>query len=294
ENTPGLRNMAGTILLHAQKPPRNLPRPAVRMVEHRKLHGTISVVVPCHNEEMNAGPLVAGLLQHYDEYIHEIVLVDDNSTDSTRQVLEKLASQDSRIRPLIRKPPGGVGLALRDGMRAASGQFVLIMDCDFLHILPELREMFDAAAEGAEVVLGSRFSRESVLINYPLRKILFNRTFHLLASLLFRRRLRDYTNNLKLLSRDVVNNLDLESPWFAANAETGLKPLLMGYAVRAVPISWINRAPDMGQSSFSLFRNGWGYIRVLASLAWRTRFGFCCLARPSNPDRLWSADNENI
>ena len=286
ENALGVRNLAGTILLHAQRPPRDLPRPAVRMVEHSELYDAVSVVVPCHNEEMNVEPLVEGLLQHYSEYIHEMVLVDDNSSDGTRQVLEKLAAKEPRIRPVIRKPPGGVGRALRDGLCTARGKFVLLMDCDFLHILPELREMFDAAAEGSEVVLGSRFSRESVLINYPLQKILFNRTFHLLASVLFRRRLRDVTNNLKLLSRDVVNNLDLESPWFAANAETGLKPLLMGYSVRAVSISWINRTPDMGQSSFSLFKNGWGYVRVLASLTWRTRFGFCSLARPSGAGQL--------
>jgi hypothetical protein len=155
------------------------------------------------------------------------------------------------------------------------------MDCDFVHILPELRDMFDAAVKGYDVVLGSRFSRESVLINYPLRKILFNRTFHLLASLLFRQRLRDVTNNLKLLRREVVQNLDLELSWFAANAETGLKPLLMGYRMHAVPISWINRTPDMGQSSFSLLRNGWEYAKILASLAWRTRCGLRPLARPS-------------
>jgi SAM-dependent methyltransferase len=281
ENTAGVRNLAGTILLHAQKPPRDLPRPAVRLVEHEALHGAVSVVVPCHNEEMNVGPLVHGLLRHYDEYIHEFVLVDDNSKDRTRQVLEELAARDPRVRPVFRKPPNGVGRALRDGLREASGRYVLLMDCDFLHILPELREMFDAAAAGADVVLGSRFSRESVLINYPLRKILFNRMFHLLASLLFHRRLRDLTNNLKLLRREVVQDLDLEAPGFAANAETGLKPLLMGYRVRAVPISWINRTPDMGRSSFSLLTNGGGYAKVLASLAWRTRFGFRPLARGS-------------
>ena len=141
-----------------------------------------------------------------------------------------------RVRPLFRKPPNGVGRALRDGLHHADGKYVLLMDCDFVHILPELRDMFDAAVKGYDVVLGSRFSRESVLINYPLRKILFNRTFHLLASLLFRQRLRDVTNNLKLLRREVVQNLDLELSWFAANAETGLKPLLMGYRVHAVPI----------------------------------------------------------
>jgi SAM-dependent methyltransferase len=281
ENTPGLRRLAGAILLHAQRPPGNLPRPAVRMVEHRELHDAVSVVVPCHNEEMNVGPLVEGLKQHYDEYIHEFVLVDDNSKDRTRQVLERLAAQDPRVRPVFRTPPNGVGRALSDGLRHARGRYVLLMDCDFLHILPELRDLFDAAAEGEDVVLGSRFSRESVLINYQVQKILCNRTFHLLASLLFRHRVRDFTNNLKLLRREVVENLDLEAAWFAANAETGLKPLLMGYRVRGVPISWVNRTPEMGQSSFSLLKFGWGYVKVLAALAWRTRLGRCRLPRPS-------------
>ena len=133
--------------------------------------------------------------------------------------------------------------------------------------------MFDEAAAGADVVLGSRFSRSSVLINYPLQKILCNRLFHLLLHVVFRRKMRDVTNNLKLLRREVVKSLDLESAWFAANAETGLKPILMGYDVRPVAISWINRTPEMGVSSFSLINNGLGYVKILASLAWRSRFG---------------------
>ena len=137
--------------------------------------------------------------------------------------------------------------------------------------------------EGYDVVLGSRFSRESVLINYPLMKILCNRSFHLLLTFLFRRRLRDVTNNLKLLSRKVVDNLEIEAPWFAANAETGLKPVLMGYEPRLVPISWINRTPEMGQSSFSLLKNGVGYAKVLGGLAWKTRFGTRLLPKPERP-----------
>ena len=285
ENTPYVRQLAGIILLHAQRPPRDLPRPAVRLADRPDLFGAVSVVVPCHNEEMNVGPLVGGLLKHYDGYIHELVLVDDNSTDRTGEVLGRLARENPRVRPVIRRPPKGVGRALADGLRAATGAYVLLMDCDFVHLLPELREMFDAAAAGADVVLGSRFSRESVLINYPLRKILFNRTFHVLAGLLLRRRIRDGTNNLKLLSRAVVDALEVETPGFAANAETGFKPLLMGYRVREVPISWINRTPDMGRSTFSLAQNGWGYAKVLGRLAWRTRLGFRRLPRPSGGKR---------
>jgi SAM-dependent methyltransferase len=286
ENTPGLRQLAGIILVHAQRPPRDLPRPPVHLVEHPELQDAVSVIVPCHNEEMNVQPLVEGLLQFYGAYIHELIFVDDNSTDGTRQMLERLALQDLRIRPIFRQPPNGVGRALRDGMRQATGKYVFLMDCDFLHLLPELREMFDAAVQGYDAVLGSRFSRESVLINYPLRKILFNRTFHVLVNFLFHCRVRDVTNNLKLLKREVVDNLELEEPWFAANAETGLKPLLMGYRIREIPISWINRTPEMGQSSFSLLQSGWGYIRVLLVLAWRSRCGFHRLAASAAQNRL--------
>jgi glycosyltransferase involved in cell wall biosynthesis len=285
ENTPGVRNFAGSLLVHAQRPPRAVTRAPVRMVEHRALHDAISVVVPCHNEEMNVGPLVDGLLRHYDEYLHEIVLVDDNSKDRTREVMQDLAAREPRVRPYFRTPPNGVGRALADGVRQSTGRYVLLMDCDFLHILPELREMFDATAEGADVVLGSRFSRDSVLINYPLQKILCNRSFHVLLNMLFHRRIRDVTNNLKLMRREVIDDLDIQSAWFAANAETGLKPLLMGYRVRPVPISWINRTPEMGQSSFSLLKNGLGYGRVLGELAWRTRLGFRRLPRPSEAAR---------
>jgi SAM-dependent methyltransferase len=281
ENTPLVKLMAGTILVHAQKPPRGLDRPPVRMTEHRGLHGAVSVVVPCYNEEMNLGPLVEGLLKHYNEYIHEIMLVDDNSRDRSRQIMRDLAEFEPRVRPLFREPPNGVGRAISEGMKAATGRYVLSMDCDFMHILPELRDMFDEAAAGADVVLGSRFSRSSVLINYPLMKILCNRSFHLLLNLIFLRKMRDVTNNLKLMRREVVEDLDLESAWFAANAETGLKPILMGYDVRPVAISWINRTPEMGASSFSLLKNGLGYARILARLAWRSRFGTRPLPRPS-------------
>ena len=62
----------------------------------------LSVVIPCHNEEMNIGPLVMGLRDLYGEYIHEIIPVDDNSTDGTASVIRKLAEEDTRIKPVFR------------------------------------------------------------------------------------------------------------------------------------------------------------------------------------------------
>jgi glycosyltransferase involved in cell wall biosynthesis len=222
---------------------------------------------------MNVEPLVKGLLRHFNEYLYEIILVDDNSKDLTATVIRRLSTEDRRVKLVSRMGPNGVGRALSDGFRVATGRFVLTMDCDFQHLLPEVSDLFDAAVKGYDVVVGSRFSRHSVLLNYPFGKIVANRGFHVMAQILLLRRFRDLTNNLKLLRRDVVDHLLLLEPWFAVNAEIGLQPLMMGYSVKEVPISWINRTPDMGMSSFKLARVGWGYWRVLGRLWLRSVFG---------------------
>jgi dolichol-phosphate mannosyltransferase len=274
ENTRAVRHFAGSILLHAQKPPRVVPRPRRSLAEHASLRGAVSVVIPCHNEEMNVEPLVDGLRAFYGDYLHEIIPVDDNSRDGTAAVLRRLAADDPRVRPVFRTPPNGVGRALADGYRAATGRWVLSMDCDFQHLLPELRDLFDAAAregdDAYDVIVGSRFSRFSVLLNYPVQKIVANRGFHAIARLALRRSFRDLTNNLKLMRAEVVRDLRLAEPGFAVNAETGLQPLLMGYRVKEVPMAWINRTPDMGTSSFRLASVGGGYWRVLRRLATRS------------------------
>jgi SAM-dependent methyltransferase len=266
ENIPGIQTLAGSILIHAQRPPRIVQRPTISLFEHEQLRQAVSVVIPCHNEEMNIRSLIAQLKNFYGEYIHEIIPVDDNSQDRTGEIIRSLAAEDPIIKPVFRSPPNGVGRALVDGYGVATGRYVLSMDCDFEHLLPEIRDMFDAASEGYDVVVGSRFSRRSVLLNYPFQKIIANRGFHTLAQSLFRRRFRDLTNNLKLMRYEVVKKLQLTQPDFAANAETGLQPLLMGYSIKEVPISWINRTPDMGVSSFKLFKVGGGYWQVLGRL----------------------------
>jgi hypothetical protein len=181
ENAPLIRTMAGSILVHAQKPPRFKHSAQISLFAHEALRNAVSVVIPCRNEEMNVRPLVERMLGYYGEYIHEIIPVNDGSTDRTAEVLSELAATERRVKPIHRAPPHGVGSALADGFLAVSGSYVLMLDCDFQQLLPDLRELFDEAAAGYDVVIGSRFSRHSVLLNYPFLKILANRAFHTLA-----------------------------------------------------------------------------------------------------------------
>ena len=187
---------------------------------------------------------------------------------------------EPRVRLIAGGPPNGVGRALRDGYAAATGRYILTMDCDFVLLVPELRDLFDRVAAGRDGAIGSRFSYESVLINYPFFKILCNRAFHLLVKLTLLGRVRDVSNNLKLYRADILKTLDIEEPHFAANMETGLKPLLAGYDVEEVPVSWINRTVGMGASSFRIVRVAPGYFGALMRTIWRVWRGQRDFSKP--------------
>jgi dolichol-phosphate mannosyltransferase len=206
----------------------------------------------------------------YSEYLHEIIIVNDNSTDNTSQVARSVAVHEPRVKVIDRTPPGGVGRALRDGYAAATGRYILTMDSDFVQIVPELRDLFDAIAAGHDGAIGSRFSHESVLMNYPFFKILCNRSFHLLVNLLLPCRIRDISNNLKIYKAEILKEINIEQDHFAANIETGLKPILAGYDVKEIPTSWINRTIDMGSSSFKIVRVAPNYFSQFLRILWTT------------------------
>jgi len=270
ENFPYLRNFAGALYIWARNPSlEDEEQATVDLCGHEMFFRNVSFVIPCHNEEMNVTPLIKSIIGFYGKYVSEILIVDDNSIDRTADVTEDLSKQDNRIRLIRRMPPNGVGRALRDGIRAADGKYILIMDSDFQHIIPEIRDLFDAIADGADVAVGSRFSRESVLVNYAFTKILVNRAFHVVANILLWRHFRDISNNLKIFRRDVAKRLVIESDDFAANVETGLKPILLDYRVVEVPVSWINRSLDMGFSDFRIIKTGPNYWKILLRLVWR-------------------------
>ena len=99
ERVPAVRDLCGTLYVWARKPGVRRSRlPNVNLATHAALHGTTSVVIPCHNEASTVGQLVTGLLDAYGDYIHEIVVVDDSSTDETADVDSRaLAAQEPRV-----------------------------------------------------------------------------------------------------------------------------------------------------------------------------------------------------
>ena len=270
EHAPIIKELCGTLYIWARKPGGST-RPFVDLATRPELFHSVSVVVPSHNEEMNIPGLVDGLLGFYGRYVHEIIIVNDNSADNTSAVAHQIASREPRVKVVDRQPPNGVGRALRDGYKTATGLYILTMDCDFVSILPEFRDLFDAIAAGKDGAIGSRFSYESVMINYPFFKILCNRAFHWIAAAILPNNFRDISNNLKIYRASILKSLIIEQDHFAANVETGLRPLLAGYDIAEVPISWINRTAEMGSSSFRIVKVAPSYFRAFLSMASQSR-----------------------
>jgi glycosyltransferase involved in cell wall biosynthesis len=273
EHAPVVKEFCGTLYIWAKKPgDEQVRRPKVTFASNRALFHSTSVVVPCHNEEANIPRLVKALLQYYGDYILEILIVNDNSTDRTAEVSKSISRTEPCVRLIDRQPPNGVGRALRDGYSAARGRLILTIDCDFVLIVPEFRDLFEAIEQGYDGAIGSRFSHESILSNYPFFKIFCNRSFHVVMNLVLRAGVRDISNNLKLYRSEMLKDLRIEEDHFAANVETGLKPLLAGYRIREIPISWINRTLDMGKSSFAIAGLAPNYAHALWTIVreiWR-------------------------
>lgn len=236
-----------------------------------KMKENLSVIVIAHNEEKVIGRMIEGLLSNYDKEIMELIVVDDNSTDKTSDIAVSFRKLNNKLKLVKKGKPCGVGRAIKCGFNNVNpkADYVLTMDSDFTENIKEVKLLINTMEEGGyDVVLGSRFIEGGRLVDYPLDKKMMNRLWHFLVKILFRIRQKDLTNNFKLYKTEIIKNLPWKSNGYSMNAETGLLPVILGYNIAEVPVSWISRNPEMGKSKFNLFRVGWGYIRVIIYASW--------------------------
>lgn len=234
----------------------------------------ISVIIPCHNEEMNICKLVNSLIEQYSGYINELIIVDDASDDNTYAVAKELEKKIHQVKVVKRSPPCGVGRAIRDGFKNIdkSSNYVLTLDADFIYNLFEIKAVIEKAKEGYDCVFGSRFLKERNIQGYPAVKLIVNRSFHFLVKLLLGIPCADLTNNFKLMRREVIGSIRWRSVNFSINAETGLYPVIDGCRIAEVPVSWIQRNSSMGFSDFKVLKVAHSYSWVLVKALMRKYF----------------------
>jgi dolichol-phosphate mannosyltransferase len=224
----------------------------------------LSIVIPVHEESEAIGPTVESLDRTLTRASipHEIVVVDDHSSDGTVAVLESLARRIPSLRWLPNDGPGGYGYAVRAGLDAYTGDAVCIVMADASDDPDDVVAYHRKLEEGYECVFGSRFIAGSQVTNYPWPKLALNRAANFAIRLLFASRFNDWTNAFKCFRREVIDGArPILSCHFNLTVELPLKAAVRGYSYAVIPIRW--RGRSSGVSKFRIKEMGSRYVFVV-------------------------------
>jgi glycosyltransferase involved in cell wall biosynthesis len=218
---------------------------------HQRKHGSrtrlasprLSVVMPVFNEMATIDEIIPRVLGI--PLPVELIVVDDCSTDGTRQHLQEM-QREYGFTLLLQERNQGKGAALRRGFAAVTGNMVAIQDADLEYSPEELPELAALIIEGrADVVYGSRFlGRHRVFL---FTHYVGNRVLTLLTNVLYNTMLTDMETCYKVMRREVLNGLDLQSNGFGIEPEITAKIFKRGYRVYEVPISYDGRSYEEGK-----------------------------------------------
>ena len=203
----------------------------------------LSVVMPVYNERTTIDEIVARVLALPLEI--ELIVVDDCSTDGTRERLQQLQRERGFV--LVQQPKNaGKGSALRTGFERVTGDIVIVQDADLEYSPEEYPELIDLIVRGrADVVYGSRFlGRHRVFL---FTHYLGNRVLTLITNVLCNTMLTDMETCYKVMRTEVLRSFTLHSNGFGIEPEMTAKIFKRGYRVYEVPITYDGRGYDEGK-----------------------------------------------
>lgn len=225
---------------------------------------TLSIVIPAYNEEGCIVPTVEGISKLLEEkqIDYEILVVNDNSRDRTEELLQRLCSDNPRVRYKNNYYPNGFGFAVRCGLENFTGDAVAIVMADSSDSPEDIVLYYQELQQGYDCIFGSRFIRGGKVIDYPQHKLIVNRLANLFIQVLFGLNLNDTTNAFKIYRKEVIEGISpLVSHHFNLTVEMPLKAIVRGYSYKKIPITWRNRAT--GVSKLKLKEMGSRYLFIV-------------------------------
>ena len=209
------------------------------------MNSLISIVVPVYNEARTVAAVIQRLIAIDLPAPREILVVNDGSTDGTREVLDAI-TQRPELRIIHAEKNGGKGSAIRIGFTQASGTIVAIQDADLELDPAQLADLVKPILDGrTKVVYGSRFLAGRP--DAPWLSVFANQTLTAITNVLFGGRLTDMETCYKVMATDVARSLKLESNRFDIEPEITAKLLRAGHSIIELPIRFEPRSRAQGK-----------------------------------------------
>jgi dolichol-phosphate mannosyltransferase len=169
----------------------------------------LSLVIPAHNEEETVAETVESIVSTLtrEKIDHEVIVVDDSSTDGTAAVVSRIATEHPQVRCLPSPYENGFGFAVRAGLEAFEGDAVAVVMADGSDSPEDIVSYQRLLEEGYECAFGSRFVHGATVLDYPRSKLIMNRIVNFGIRVLFRHGYNDTTNAFKAYRREVIENI---------------------------------------------------------------------------------------
>jgi dolichol-phosphate mannosyltransferase len=213
--------------------------------------------LPTYNERENLGPMIAALGAVLDTSRDRVLVIDDGSPDGTGEIADRLAAALPWVSVLHRTTKEGLGPAYVAGFRhalAEDAELVLEMDCDFSHNPADVPRLI-AAADEADLVLGSRYAPGGGTANWGVLRRVVSRGGCLYAQVLLGLRVRDLTGGFKCFRRVALETIDLDTlsaHGYAFQIETTYRVKRAGLRVQEVPITFVERRAGASKMTGSI------------------------------------------
>ncbi len=223
----------------------------------------ISIVLPTYNEAKNLEILIPEIEEEFGKSLLEIIVIDDNSQDGTKELLDSLNKKFGNIKLISRPGLMGIGSALRDGYNSSRGKFILSSDADLSFVVEDMRRLFETIKEGYDIVLGYKVKYKPLKQEY---KPLWVRVSYLISqvgnltvkNVSSMKNIRNFNTNFRSLRRSKWLEIKTVEDGHFFLFETIFRILKKGAKLAEIPVIFYDR--KFGDSKMNFLTEASKYL----------------------------------
>ncbi len=207
----------------------------------------ISIIIPCFNEEKTVGIVINKVLK-FNLYEKELIIVDDCSTDTSKDIIKNLAANNSEIKPFFLEKNLGKGGALKKGVQEAKGDIILIQDADLEYDPKDFPTLLKPFSEtDADIVYGSRFLGGEYVRLHFFWHYLANKLLTFCSNIVTNLNMTDMETGYKVFKKEAIQSIEIKEKSFGIEPEITVKLAKKKFVFYEVPISYQGRSYEEGK-----------------------------------------------